>query len=186
MYEKLLYDGLSFTAVASISDDMFERTITINGLSKSVSMTGWRFGYLASPKKELIQAMNSLQSQGTSNICSITQKAAIAGLDGRADHDIESMRIAFEERRNYACDLFDAIDGLSVFKPNGAFYLYVNAQNVSRDSLAFCSALLEEEGVAVVPGTGFGLDGYFRFSFATDLETIKEGIGRIGKFIKRQ
>lgn len=184
MYEKLLYDGIAFTATASINEDMFARTVTINGLSKSVAMTGWRFGYLASKDKNLIAAVNKLQSQSTSNINSITQYAAIPALNGKADSTIESMRVEFEKRRNIACDLFNAIKGLSVVKPSGAFYLFVNIKEVENDSMKFCKELLEQSGVAVVPGIGFGMDGYFRFSFATDLDTIKEGIARIEEFIK--
>jgi len=184
MYEKLVYDGIKFTAVASISEDMFNRTITVNGLSKSVAMTGWRFGYIATPNKELVKAMTKLQGQSTSNINSITQHAAIVALNGSADQDVEMMRVEFEKRRNLACDLFNQIDGLSVIKPQGAFYLYVNIKNVEKDSMKFSQELLKEVGVAVVPGVGFGLDGYFRFSFATDEATIKEGISRIKEFIK--
>jgi len=182
MYEKLVYEGI-FTSVASVSDDMFQRTITINGLSKSVAMTGWRFGYLASPNEALVKATKKLQSQSTSNINSITQKAAIAGLDGSADEDIEMMRKAFEARRIEAAALFNAIDGLSVSAPAGAFYLYINIKEISNDSLTFCKRLLEEKGVALVPGIAFGTEGYFRFSFATDIETIKDGIGRIAEFV---
>ncbi|MEJ5169060.1 MAG: pyridoxal phosphate-dependent aminotransferase [Arcobacteraceae bacterium] len=184
MYEKLLYDGSTFTATASISKDMYDRTVTINGLSKSVAMTGWRFGYLASGNKELINAINKLQSQSTSNINSITQYAAITALNGDVDTEIESMRVEFEKRRNLACDLLNKIDGLSVVKPSGAFYLFVNIKKVENDSMKFCKELLEEVGVAVVPGLGFGMDGYFRLSFATDEKTIVDGIGRIEKFVK--
>lgn len=184
MYEKLIYEE-GFTSTASISEDMFQRTITINGLSKSVAMTGWRFGYLATPKKELISAMNKLQSQSTSNINSITQKAAIIALRGEVDNEIESMRKAFETRASEAVKLFNEIDGLSVLAPKGAFYLFVNIKEVSNDSIEFCKQLLKETGVAVVPGVGFGSEGYFRFSFATDIDTIREGIGRIKRFVEK-
>jgi len=183
MYEKLVYD-VDFAATASISEDMYRRTITINGLSKSAAMTGWRFGYLATPDKELIAAMNKLQSQSTSNINSITQKAAIPALLGEVDQEIESMRRAFEARADEAVELFNAIDGLSVLKPQGAFYLFVNIKDISNDSIEFCKELLQATGVAVVPGIGFGSEGYFRFSFATDISTIREGIRRIEKFVK--
>jgi len=183
MYEKLVY-GIDFTATASISKDMYQRTVTINGLSKSVAMTGWRFGYLATPKKELIAAMNKLQSQSTSNINSITQKAAIPALLGEVDDDIENMRRAFEARADEAVELFNEIDGLSVLKPQGAFYLFVNIKDISNDSIEFCKDLLQATGVAVVPGIGFGSEGYFRFSFATDMTTIREGVRRIEKFVK--
>ena len=184
MYEKLVYD-IDFVAAASISEDMYQRTVTINGLSKSVAMTGWRFGYLATPNKELIASMNKLQSQSTSNINSITQKAAIPALLGKVDEDIESMRRAFEGRADEAVKLFNEIDGLSVLKPQGAFYLFVNIKDVSNDSIAFAKELLQATGVAVVPGIGFGSEGYFRFSFATDITTIREGIRRIEKFVKQ-
>ena len=183
MYEKLVYDG-EFCSAAAVSEDMFQRTVTINGLSKSVAMTGWRFGYLASPNEDLIKAMKKLQSQSTSNINSITQKAAIAGLDGRADADIERMRKVFQQRRDLAVDMLNESDKLSVLKPAGAFYLFVNIKKVSDDSMEFCKRLLEEKGVAVVPGIGFGSEGYFRFSFATDEESIKEGIRRIKDFVE--
>ena len=183
MYEKLIYEG-EFCATASINDDMFNRTITVNGLSKSHAMTGWRFGYLASKNKELIKAMIKLQSQMTSNINSITQKAAIPALLGKADNDIEMMRNEFKKRRDYVFEAFNKIEGLSAAKPQGAFYIYVNHKAVMEESMSFAMTLLEEKGVAVVPGIGFGSEGYFRFSFATDLETIKDGIKRIEDFVK--
>lgn len=182
MYEKLIYDG-EFVSSASVSDDMFQRTVTINGLSKSVAMTGWRFGYMAAANTEIIQATKKLQSQSTSNINSITQKAAIVGLNGDADADVECMRQAFKARRDEAVKLFNEIDGLSVLSPAGAFYLFVNTKAISNDSMAFCKGLLEDQGVAVVPGLGFGSEGYFRFSFATDIESIREGINRIAVYV---
>ncbi len=185
MYEKLVYGDVKFTPLASISEDMFQRTVTINGLSKSASMTGWRFGYLATPNVELVKAMNKLQSQSTSNISSITQAAAIAGLNGSIDNIVEDMRKVFEQRRDEACELVNNIDGLSVIKPDGAFYLYINIKEVSNDSLEFAKELLSQEGVAVVPGIAFGTEGYIRLSFATDIDTIREGIKRIERFVKR-
>jgi len=183
MYEKLIYEG-TFTSAAAISDDMYQRTVTINGLSKSVAMTGWRFGYMAAADTDLIKATKKLQSQSTSNINSITQYAAIAGLDGSADADIEMMRKEFKKRRDEAVTLFNAVDGLSVLKPDGAFYLFVNIKEVEENSMKFCKELLAQTGVAVVPGVGFGSEGYFRFSFATDIESIRTGITRIEKFIQ--
>jgi aspartate aminotransferase len=182
MYEKLVYKG-EFTSVASVSDDMFERTVTINGLSKSVAMTGWRFGYMASANTELVKATKKLQSQSTSNINTLTQKAAIVALDGKADADIEMMRKEFSARRKEAASLVNAIDGLSVFVPDGAFYLYINISEVSSDSMTFSKELLAEQGVAVVPGVAFGLDGYIRLSFATSIEIIRDGISRIESYV---
>ncbi|WP_457746938.1 pyridoxal phosphate-dependent aminotransferase [Sulfurimonas sp.] len=183
MYEKLTYDG-EFTSAASVSEDMFKRTITINGLSKSVAMTGWRFGYMAAYDAELIKATKKLQSQSTSNINSITQYAAIAGLDGSANEDIAMMKKEFVKRRDEAVKLFNEVDGLSVLKPDGAFYLFVNIKEVSNDSLEFAKELLAQKGVAVVPGVGFGSEGYFRFSFATGIASIREGIKRIEDFVQ--
>lgn len=183
MYEKLTYDG-DFCSVASISEDMFQRTILVNGLSKCAAMTGWRFGYMASPFSELNEAVVKLQSQSTSNICTIVQHAAIPVLLGEVDEDIALMKKAFKARRDIAVKAFNKIEGLSVLKPDGAFYLYVNIEKVEKDSMKFCQALLASQGVAVVPGVGFGSEGYFRFSFATDEQTIIKGIKRVEKFVK--
>lgn len=185
MYEKIIYDGKTFTTCAEISEDMFERTVTINGLSKAVAMTGWRFGYVATPNVKLVKAMVNLQGQCTSNINSITQHASILALEGKADETIEMMRAEFEKRRNLAVEAFNAIKGLSCVVPEGAFYLFVNIQNATNDSMKFCSELLEQEGVAVVPGLAFGTEGYFRFSFATDVKSIQDGIARIKRFVEK-
>ncbi len=184
MYEKIIFNGKKFIATAQISEDMFQRTITINGLSKAVAMTGWRFGYLATPKKELVKAMVDLQGQVTSNVSSITQEAAIVALEGKADSDIEMMRVQFEKRMNVAVEQINSIKGLSCVKPDGAFYLFINIKELTSDSMKFCSDLLEQQGVAVVPGVAFGTEGYFRLSFATDLATIEDGIARIKKFVE--
>ena len=183
MYEKLLYEG-EFCSTAFASEDLLQRTIVVNGVSKSAAMTGWRMGYCACKDKKLIKLMDNLQGQCTSNINSITQKAAIAALDGRIDSDIESMRKEFCKRRDIVVEGIAAIKGLSVVKPSGAFYVFVNISKIESDSVRFCKALLEKEGVAVVPGSGFGMDGYFRFSFATDLPSIMQGIERINRFVQ--
>ncbi len=182
IYEKLTYDA-KFYSPAQVSEDMFQRTIVVNGLSKCAAMTGWRFGYMASPMKDLNQAIIKLQSQSTSNICSIAQYAAIPALLGEADEDIYLMTKAFKRRRDYAVNAFNKIKNLSVISPHGAFYLYVNIKEYEKDSMKFCKELLGKKGVATVPGVGFGLDGYFRFSFATDLKSIEEGIKRIDDFV---
>ena len=186
MYEKLLYQG-KFCSVGSVNQDMLNRTITVNGLSKSVAMTGWRMGYLASKNKTLVKLMDNLQSQCTSNINSITQKASIVALNGEVDKEIEKMRLAFEERCNIGADLINAIPQLSVQKPDGAFYFFINLAKSSyaKDSMGFAKKLLEEEGVALVPGVAFGMEGYVRFSFACGLDQIKEGIERMKKFFEK-
>lgn len=184
MYEKLRFDGVEFTAFASINEDTLKRTVTINGLSKCGAMPGWRFGYMASKNSKLNAAVKKLQGQSTSNICSITQHAAIPALLGKADDDLAFMQKEFQKRRNKACEMIDKIQGLSVYKPQGAFYLFVNIKAVESDSMKFCQKLLEQEKVAVVPGVGFGMDGYFRLSYATSLENIIAGIERIERFVK--
>lgn len=183
IYEKLTYDG-EFVSAASVSDDMFARTITINGLSKCGAMPGWRFGYMASPIKELNAAVKKLQSQSTSNITSIVQAGAIPALLGQTDDDIEFMKAKFKERRDLAVRLINDIDGLSVPTPAGAFYLFVSCKAVEPDDMKFCQRLLEEGRVACVPGVGFGMGGYFRLSFATDTQSIEKGIARIAEFVK--
>lgn len=183
IYEQLVYDNIKFTSPGSINDDMLQRTITINGLSKSTSMTGWRIGYAASKDKKLIKLMDSLQSQSTSNINSITQKASIIGLNGDCNADIENFNKEFQKRRDLAHKLINNISNLSVKLPQGAFYLFINISKVNKDSMKFCKDLLEKEGVALVPGIAFGMEGYARFSFACGEEQIKEGIKRIEKYI---
>lgn len=184
MYEKIMYDGKPFTAAAEVSEDMYNRTVTINGLSKSVAMTGWRFGYIATPHPDLVKAMIKLQGQVTSNVNSITQYASILALEGKADDAIEMMRVEFEKRRDFAVEKFNAIRGITCVKPEGAFYLFVNIKELTEDSMKFCSDLLEQKGVAVVPGLAFGTEGYFRFSFATDLASIEKGIQRVQEFVE--
>lgn len=182
IYEKLSF-AEGFISTAAISEDMFERTITINGLSKSSAMPGWRFGYLASANLELVSAINRLQSQSTSNITSIVQEAAIPALLGRIKTQMQEMKEVFKQRRDIAVELINEIPNISVLKPDGAFYLFINVSKVEMDSMKFARLLLEKKKVAVVPGIGFGSDGYVRFSFATDLETIKKGIERLSEFV---
>lgn len=184
IYEKLVYDNVKFTSCGSINEDMLKRSITINGLSKSSAMTGWRMGYVASKNKELIKLMNNLQSQSTSNINSITQKASIIGLNGDTNIDIENFVKIFEQRRNLAHSLINNIQGLSVRLPQGAFYLFINTSEINEDSMAFCKDLLEKEGVALVPGIAFGMEGYVRFSFACGEEQIEEGIKRLDRYVR--
>lgn len=185
MYEKLLYDG-EFVSVGSISQDMFERTITINGLSKSVAMTGWRMGYCACADSTLIKLMTNLQSQCTSNINSITQKASIIALEGGVDTQIESMRQAFLARRDLAVAGINQIKGLRTLSPQGAFYLFISIGNAcGGDSMEFCKQLLEQEGVALVPGSAFGMDSFVRLSFACSTEQLNQGIARIAHFMQK-
>ncbi|RDU70269.1 pyridoxal phosphate-dependent aminotransferase [Helicobacter brantae] len=186
IYEKLTYSE-GFTSLASLSDDLLSRTITINGLSKSTAMTGWRMGYLASKDKTLIKAIDNLQGNSTSNINSFTQMASITALSPALEREIAMMREKFRERRDFAYSQCSSIQGLSLNLPDGAFYLFINIQEAKRfggDSMSFCKALLEEQGVALVPGVAFGVDGYVRMSFATSLEVLKRGFEKIAKFLE--
>lgn len=184
MYEKLRYDNVEFHAFASVSKDALQRCVTINGLSKCGAMPGWRFGYMASKNKDLISAVKRLQGQSTSNICTITQHAAIVALNGECDADIEKMRKSFENRRNIGLELLGQIPNISVYKPQGAFYFFVNISKIEKDSMKFCQGLLEKEKVAVVPGVGFGMEGYFRISYATSEENIQKGLQRLRFFVE--
>lgn len=183
MYEKLVY-GVEFVSIAAISEDLYKRTITINGVSKAVAMTGWRMGYFATPDKAIAKAVGKLQGQSTSNINSITQKASIVALDGSVDEEVESMRKIFEQRRDLAVKLINDIEGLSVVKPEGSFYLFVNCSSVEKDSMKFCLDLLDKKAVATVPGVGFGAEGFFRLSFANSEESLIKGIGLISDFVQ--
>lgn len=182
MYEKLVFDG-SFCSIASVNEDLLQRTITVNGLSKSVAMTGWRIGYLASKNKELVKLMDNLQSQCTSNINSITQKASLIALNGGVDKEIEEMRLAFLERCDFVFNQINQIKKISALKPQGAFYLFINIQETGLQSLEFSKQLLEKYGVALVPGVAFGMEGYVRLSFACSMQQLKDGVERIKKFI---
>lgn len=183
IYERLVYDNLKYTSIGALNDDLLQRTITINGLSKSYAMTGWRVGYAASKDKELVKLMNNLQSQSTANINSIAQRASIPALKGECNMEVENFIQAFQNRRNLAHKLLNEIKSLEVRLPEGAFYLFINIKAVNGDSMKFCKDLLEKQGVALVPGVAFGMEGFVRFSFACGEEQIIEGIKRIERYV---
>lgn len=183
IYEKLVYDNIAYTSAGALNADALNRTITINGLSKSFAMTGWRVGYAATKDKELVRLMNNLQSQSTANINSIAQRACIPALSGECNIDAENFIQAFQNRRNLAHKLINGIKSLEVRLPQGAFYLFINIKAVNGDSMAFCKDLLEKQGVALVPGIAFGMEGYARFSFACGEEQIIEGVKRIEVYV---
>ena len=182
IYEKILYDDAQHLSIGALNSDIFERTIISNGFAKAYAMTGWRIGYLAG-SESLIKAMDTLQSQSTSNVCTFAQYGAIAALQGSQDC-VTAMRRAFEERRSYIFERINAIPGLYASRPGGAFYLYVDIHKLGLTSIDFCSALLQEQHVAAVPGIAFGKEGTIRLSYAHDLEMIGEGLERIGAFVK--
>lgn len=193
MYEHILYDGFRFVTPAALEPRLRERTLTINGVSKAYAMTGWRLGYAGGPKA-LIQALASVQSQVTSCPCSVSQAAAIAALDGPQDIVRERCEL-FRERRDLVVDALNAVPGLSARRPEGAFYVYAscagvlgrrtpNGEVIDSDT-AFARYLMDEGGVAVVPGSAFGLAPYFRVSYATSREVLEEACRRIAEATRR-
>ncbi|MDP4549756.1 pyridoxal phosphate-dependent aminotransferase [Alkalihalobacillus macyae] len=187
IYEKLVYDGAEHTSIAQLSDKLKQQTIIINGVSKSHSMTGWRIGYAAG-RKEIIKAMTNLASHSTSNPTSISQYAALAAYEG-SQEPVAEMKQAFEERLNTVYDKLNRIPGFTCVKPEGAFYLFPNAKEAAEKTGFnsvddFVKGLLEEEKVALVPGSGFGSPENVRLSYATSLDVILEAIHRIERFVK--
>ncbi len=193
IYEKLIYSkDKKHISIASFGKEIYERTITVNGVSKSYAMTGWRIGYTAS-SKQIAKLMSSMQSHMTSNPNSIAQMAALAAIEGPQDC-VEDMREKFEERRDYIYDRVAKMPYLKTLKPEGAFYLFVDFSgtygkkynDIVLESAAQIGALLlDEELIAVVPCADFGMPDYIRFSYATSNENIKKGMDRLEDFISK-
>lgn len=185
IYEKLIYDNERHISIASLSSYAYKNTIVINGFSKSSAMTGWRIGYAAA-NKEIIKLMTGIQSHTTSNTCSVTQYAALEALNGPKDELLKMVK-AFEERKNFMVKLLKGLKDIDIIEPKGAFYVMVDITKYLnddiKDSLEFSKELLEKEKVAVIPGIGFGLEGYIRLSYAISKEQIEEGIERIKNFL---
>ena len=193
IYEKVIYDDLEFSTIASVEPKLKDRCLTLNGVSKSYCMTGWRLGYCGAPK-EIIAAMNKIQSQSTTSTSSISMAASVEALNGSQDF-IDEHNQAFIRRRDLVVNLLNQIDGLSCLKPQGAFYVYPSCagvigkqtpegQKISNDE-DFMSYLLESEGIAGVHGAAFGLSPYFRLSYATSDEILKDACARIKKACKQ-
>ncbi|MDO7786201.1 pyridoxal phosphate-dependent aminotransferase [Desulforamulus aquiferis] len=190
IYEKLMYDGLEHVSIASISPELKENTVVINGVSKAYAMTGWRIGYAAAPAP-VAKAITDLQSHSTSNPTSIAQAASVAALNGPQE-PVAAMVVEFVKRRDYMLERLNAIPGVTCPKPGGAFYLYPNVSSYFgkvyqgtpvNNATDMANLLLEVAEVAVVPGIAFGGDDFIRLSYATSMENIKEGIDRIEKFL---
>lgn len=190
IYEKLIYGDDKHISIASLSEDAYNRTIVINGVSKSYSMTGWRIGYAAGNEK-VIKLMVNMQSHTTSNPNSIAQYASVEALNGD-QHTVEAMKQEFKARRDYMINKINSIKGIYCSEPEGAFYVMVNISGlygkkagdaVISDSVSFSKLLLQESKVAVIPGAGFGADKYIRLSYATSMVNIQEGLNRIEKFV---
>jgi len=190
IYEHLVYDGFKFTTPAQVEPKLKERTLTMNGVSKAYSMTGWRIGYGGGPE-QLIKAISTLQSQSTSNPCSISQWASVEALEGPQDF-LKDWVKSFQERRDLVVSMLNQAKGIHCPKPEGAFYVYPSCKGVigmtSREGTKigsdedFATALLKEEGVAEVQGAAFGLSPFFRISYATGIEALEEACRRIQRF----
>jgi aspartate aminotransferase len=190
MYEHLVYDDFEFVTPAQVEPRLYERTLTCNGVSKAYAMTGWRIGYAGGPA-ELIGAMRKIQSQSTSNPCSISQWASVEALNGPQDF-LKERAGAFRERRDLVVKLLNEAEGIECLTPEGAFYVYPSCAGcMGKKSKSgklletdedFVTALLEEEGVAAVHGEAFGLSPHFRVSYATSAEALTEACERIKRF----
>jgi len=192
IYEKLIYGDTEFVSFASLSEDAYNRTLTLNGLSKTFSMTGWRIGYTAGPL-EIIRAMGRLQSHMTSNAVTFGQYAAIEAFSKDAQSQIEKMRAEFQQRGEFMTQKLNSIESISCIMPQGAFYCFPDVsghfgRNINQteinSSMDFVEALLKQANVALVPGKPFGFDENVRLSFACSLENIKKGLDRIEKWLK--
>ena len=188
IYEHITFDNFKFFTIAQIKE-LKDRTLTMNGVSKSYSMTGWRIGYAAGPK-EIIKAIAKIQSQSTTNPSSISQAAAVEALNGTQDF-IKTRSNSFKERRDFVVKELNNIKGISCLNPNGAFYVFPNCKKLLgkktklKTDTAFVEKLLEETGVAVVQGSAFGLDGFFRISYATSMDNLKKALSRIRSFCEK-
>ena len=191
IYEHISYEGFKFFTIAQIPE-LKERVLTMNGVSKSYAMTGWRIGYAAGPK-EIIKAIAKIQSQSTSNPSSVSQAAAVEALSGKQEFISERSK-AFQERRDFVVSELNKINGINCLKPEGAFYVFPSCKellgkkdskgNVLETDSDFIQSLLENAGVAVVQGSAFGLDGFFRISYATSMENLKKALIKISDFCK--
>lgn len=181
IYEKIIFDGLEHESIASFNKDIYNLTVTVNGLSKSHSMTGWRIGYLGAPL-DIANAISNLQDHSTSNPNSIAQYAAAAALSAPQDFSIKLCN-EFSKRRDYLATRLKQINKLSFCLPQGAFYMFCNISKTGLDSMTFAKRLLDEEYVSLIPGGSFGMDNYIRISFATSMEELQKGMDRIEKWV---
>lgn len=190
IYEKLIYGNDKHVSIASFNDEIKKRTILVNGVSKSYAMTGWRIGFTAA-NPEVTKVMANMQSHASSNPSSVSQAAALEALEGPQD-TVEEMRKVFEERRNYMVERINSIKNVSCVVPEGAFYVMMNIKNIIGKTIGghkinnsddFCSVLLEKSLVALVPCSGFGVEGYVRWSYATSMENIEKGLDRLEEFL---
>ena len=182
IYEKLIYDRLEHTSIASLDKKIYDLTFVVNGVSKSYAMTGWRIGYIAG-RTDVIRGVAALQSHSTSNPSSISQAASLAAISSD-DASVRKMAKEFEKRRDVLASGLTKVMGVKFTKPQGAFYCFVNVSETGMDGLAFSKKLLDEKHVATIPGEPFGMKDYVRFSFATNSGDIKEGLERLKEWMK--
>jgi aspartate aminotransferase len=182
IYEKLVYDDVKHVSVASLSQEAYDLTITVNGFSKAYAMTGWRLGYLAA-SEAVAKAVDNIQSHSTSHPCSFAQKGAVAALKGD-QQPLADMRDEFSMRRNYMYDRITKIPNITAVRPEGAFYVLVNISQLGLSSQNFADRLLSKANVAVVPGIAFGDDRTVRLSYATSIDVIKKGLDRFQDFCR--
>ena len=191
IYEHVVYEGFKFFTIAQIKE-LKDRVLTMNGVSKAYSMTGWRIGYAAGPK-DIIKAIAKIQSQSTTNPSSISQAAAVEALNGKQDF-IKERAKSFQERRDFVVSSLNQIEGIECLNPDGAFYVFPSCKaligkkdpngNVINNDTDFVKSLLEHSGIAVVQGSAFGLEGFFRISYATSMENLKKALEKIKNFCK--
>jgi aspartate aminotransferase len=187
MYEKIWWGNEPFTSLLTVAPELYDRTVTINGVSKSYAMTGWRLGYCGGPK-EIVNAMSTIQGQSTSNASSITQKAAVAALNGD-QKPVELMNVEFKKRHDYFIAALNTLPGISALPGAGAFYAWADCSAAMaafgiKDDNAFAEMLINDAGVAVVPGSGFGAPNHFRASFACSMATLEKSIERMKKVLE--
>jgi aspartate aminotransferase len=182
IYEHLVYGGAEHVSIASLSEDIYKLTVTVNGFSKGYSMTGWRLGYTAAPA-EITKAIQLIQDHTTSNTCTFSQFGAIAALTGDQSF-ITDMRDEFDMRRQYVYERLKKIPNISVVEPSGAFYFLIDTTNLGLTSLNLCDKLLDRYKVAAVPGIAFGNDHSIRISYCTSLDILKEGLDRFEEFCR--
>jgi aspartate aminotransferase len=189
MYEKIYWEPEPFTSLVTAVPELYPRTVTINGVSKAYAMTGWRIGYCGGPK-EVIQAMSTIQGQSTSNASSISQKAAVVALNGEQGC-VGTMNEAFKARRDFVVRALNSLPGVSCLPGAGTFYAFAEVSRAMtalgcRDDGEFAELLLNDAGVAVVPGSGFGAPGHMRLSFATSMETLEKALARIARLLSER
>jgi aspartate aminotransferase len=183
IYEKLIFDGLRHISIGSLDKDIYNLTVTVNGLSKSYAMTGWRIGYLGA-RQDIVDAVSNLQDHSTSNPTSISQKAGVAALNAPDDFS-KSTCLEFQRRRDYCISRLQNIKNIEYSIPKGAFYIFCKISKTGLDSQTFAKRLLDEAYVSLIPGLGFGEDDFVRISFATSIEQLEKGFDRIEEWLSK-